>query len=189
MPSRRSRITHRYKRVAATLAVLAIFAVALALWVGGSGGGAALPNALSTPTSGSGGANMTPSDGVTPSGSVTGGAGLAALPALTGGGATNSTILSTLGPGKHVVILTATSDKPLLSVSYVVKGDAKGKAIYNVKSPVVITRTVSGQRPYAAIGLQVGPNGTTGSCRVAIDGKVVDTKRVNAAFAVMLCLA
>lgn len=176
-------------------AVLAVFAVALTLWVSGLAGDPGsdrtarpLPHTPSAPPSSATGSPQPATAPVAPSGGLlTGGSAFGGLSAFPSPLATD---IRTSGPGFHTVILEASSDKAIGTVAYQLRGKTK-QAVVNhwVASPMFLSDRIQGPGPLAALAVQVAPDAASATCKIIIDGVLASTQTARGPFRVVMCLA
>jgi hypothetical protein len=184
---RRLRSAVRKKRVFVVLAILVGFVVALAAWSSGPplrysrppSVHAAGPDRISS--AGHRSADPTASGSAAP-GAPGGLTGL--LPDLQ-----VNTAVSPATLPKRNIVMTATSDGPILRMGYVVAygHPARGSAT-NMASPVRITAVGRSYSRVAAFGVQASPVATYLTCTVTVDGRVTARKTVHGPYAVALCV-
>jgi hypothetical protein len=159
---------HRRRAVGAGVVVL-LFASALALWARGGAtsnaydGHQAAPNR--TNTAGSAPSNGSASGGAasgTAAGGARGGPSLAPFPI--------STNISDFNRGPVTVTFSATGDKYIGGVAWIVEGQSRHSR-FTVASPMSVSiRAPYGKR--AAMTVQVAADGVTATCSIAINGVV-----------------
>jgi hypothetical protein len=173
-------------------AVLIVFVITLALWVGNPNRGRSLPHVAdpgpssSASPSGSGLPSGTTSSGSTSASpgtspaSAGGGLGNLSLPPVTGG--------QDYGPGIHHVVLTATSDNTIGAVGYLFRnGNPNGVKKYAVPSSFTVSEIVEGGPPLAVIAVQAAQYATVATCSVSVDGIVRQTHTAHGPNRVVVC--
>ncbi|MDP9117181.1 MAG: hypothetical protein M3O28_07980 [Actinomycetota bacterium] len=190
---RRHALTRRLARRKGAIAaavVVGMFALALVLWVGRS------PQNLHTQvdpgrtgTSSSTGAirtSPTPPSSTGPSGSSAPG-GQLTLPRLPG--LTEGDNIAGAGLPAHQVVLTVTSDLPLLRLAYLVKDSPpiRENRTY-IKSPVAASVIAHGIGLEAVLAAQASPGSIRITCTISVDGVVTNTRTVHGGYAVVVCV-
>jgi len=174
----------RRKQLIVVSALLVLFVVLLAVWVGNPNSGHNKPEVQAhfTPTP----TPTTPTETAalptpTPSGHPsTGGGGIPSLPPVSG--------VQLYGPGVHVVTITVSSNSTLAGVGWAFRNGKNGK-----KSPgttgkfFTLTTNVEGGAPLAIVGGQVAYYGTQATCTITVDGTLRTTQTVHGAYHVVVC--
>jgi hypothetical protein len=180
----RATLRRRRGPLLASLAVLAVFAIALVLWVGNLSDPAAPHHSRAGASGPSASPSRSPSKGVT---SAAAGSGVSAdarglpLPPF-------SSDISGVAHGTHAVTLRASSDATLLQLAYAVRGGHPASSYLTyVKSPMSITTVAHGDGVVAEIAVQASPTATSISCSVTVDG-VTTTRAAKGGYAVVLCM-
>ncbi|HSY15227.1 MAG TPA: MmpS family transport accessory protein [Jatrophihabitantaceae bacterium] len=92
------------------------------------------------------------------------------------------------GPGKHTVELDAVSNAVMASVDYLVPSNSHQLVERQVvNSPWSISVAASGSGTMAAFAVQAGPDATTVTCRIVVDGVVRSQQTESGAYAVVVC--
>jgi hypothetical protein len=188
---RRFRLTTKRKRALAWVALLVAFVAALTAWSGGTDHPAIdVPLAHpATDTATSPTSTPTTLPPRRPTGVHTG----------KSGGPTNIlTLVPNLSESKNVnpadlparqVVMTVTSDRPILRVGYrVLYGHPDESSAINVTSPMQITTVGRGYGLVAAIGAQATPIATYITCTVSVDGHLHSQHTVRGGYSVVACL-
>lgn len=96
---------------------------------------------------------------------------------------------ATISIPTHRVTMSAQSDQPILVLGYLVP-TSKDASYGRVREPGRSwsrSTTVYGPPDYAQIFLQSGPNATTISCTVTVDGRVTEQRTATGPYAQLFC--
>lgn len=186
---RRFKLTRRRKRLLGWFAVLLLFVAALTAWSAGTSDSShiAVPQTTESPITGPSSTAPTTLPATRPS--KTGKAGqpgniLNLLPNLPSSSNINPADL----PARRVV-MTATSDRPILRMGYeVLYGHPDRNSAINIASPMSVTTVGRGYGLVAAFAVQSSPIATYVTCQVTVDGHVHASHRVRGGFRVVVCV-
>jgi hypothetical protein len=168
-------------------ALLVLFVVLLAVWVGNPNSGHNKPEVQATfsptptpsfPTDSA--VLPTPSPTPTPTPSGTGTVGVK-LPPVTG--------VQVYGAGTHLVVLTVTSNSTLAAVGYEFRNGKNGGTKRVGSKSYTISEEVEGGAPLAIVAGQVAYYGTEATCTITVDGTLRTTRTSHGAYSVVVCTA
>jgi len=174
----------RRKQLMIVSALLILFVVVLAVWVGNPNSGHNKPEVQAhftptpTPTSPTETAALpTPSSSGGPS---TAGGGIPSLPPVSG--------VQVYGPGVHTVTITVSSNSTLAGVGWAFRNGKNGKKTPGTSGKYfTLTTNVEGGAPLAIVGGQVAYYGSVATCTITVDGTLRTTQTVHGAYHVVVC--
>jgi hypothetical protein len=186
---RRFKLTQKRKRALAWIAVLIAFVAALAAWSTGptdhNAPKISLPSSSQPATPGPAESTL---PAVRPSGKSAKPGGpsniLNVLPNLP-----QSTDINPAALPARDVVMTATSDRPILRMGYeVLYGHPDKSSATNIASPMRIETVGRGYGLVVAFGVQASPIATYITCTVTVDGHVHASHTVRGGFSVAVCV-
>lgn len=186
----------RHPLVVIAAAVGAVLLVVVLMLVGLGGGDSesarATPTTTATPTPSTGGGaddETEETSAGTGTGTTTGGP-RAGAPSRFGGGPSGlGGQGASLSTTTHRVTMSATSDAPIFVLGYLVptSNDAAYGRVDEPGRSWSRSTTAYGPPDYAQIFLQAGPQATTISCTVTVDGRVTERRTATGPYAQLFC--
>jgi Mycobacterium membrane protein len=178
-------LIRRKKIILQAVAVLTVFTVALLIWAGNLNSGGSLPNVASSKGALPGDGSSLGSDSSAPFNTKAPDPNASKLP---GFNISISKDINLSPPGPHTVTITVTSDATMTSVKYATRSaDKSAHTEKSVAPPMSITVHTNEGGILAAVGAQAGPNATTISCSVSIDGVIRMQHTAKGPFATVIC--